>query len=134
MIKKLKQSLDFLTTTINLLGSIFQEKKQTEKAPSMKSLHIFILCSTSLLTHATTQSEQNIPFRNEPNEEHDYLWERHNEQVRAAHARLNSAQSQDKSRILDNPILKPKHEKLDPELRSLILNMAPDSVKNLQQF
>lgn len=28
MIKKLKQSLDFLTATINLLGSIFQQAER----------------------------------------------------------------------------------------------------------
>lgn len=94
----------------------------------MKFIRVIILCSISLLTQAA-QSEQNIPHHDESKEEHDHLWKRNNEQFAAASARLNSAQFETRSRTTDNPILKPKHEKLDPELRSLILNMAPDSVK-----
>lgn len=98
----------------------------------LRSILLFSLIN--VVIQAETQT-QDLPLPN--NQEHttqenatkmvDQLIERHNAQLKASFV-LNNAQ---KTADLDNPILKPKHEKLEPELRSLILRMASNDIKGL---
>ncbi len=106
----------------------------------MKLIRLFFLCTISF--SIKTNAEQQNP-QNDPNPEIDRLWKRYNEQEAASALLKNSISENGKQIEISKKVnpdekqttssIKYKHENLDPELRALVLDLAPSPVKRLAE-
>lgn len=116
----------------------------------MKSLYQLLLCSISVIAIANPQPEH-PNYQQQPDPEtHDRMWREHMERHQAnafsqnalkndnpAHTELNkpntTSASLANSNNISNSAVAENIEKLDPELRALVLDLAPISVRKVAE-